>query len=41
MSWDVTERLVVSRSWSRARFGRQLAAMLTATFAAPDAEETN
>jgi AcrR family transcriptional regulator len=41
MSWDVTERLVVSRSWSRARFGRQLAVMLTATFVAPDAEETN
>jgi AcrR family transcriptional regulator len=41
MSWDVTERLVVSRSWSRARFGRQLAAMLTATFVAPVAEETN
>lgn len=32
MSWDVTERLVVNRRWSRKRYGSHFAAMLRATF---------
>lgn len=32
MSWDVTERLVLSRRWSERRYAQQLAALLTATF---------
>jgi AcrR family transcriptional regulator len=32
MSWDVTERLVVDRRWSRKRYGSYFAAMLRATF---------
>lgn len=32
MSWDVTERLVLSRKWSERRYAQQLAALLTATF---------
>jgi AcrR family transcriptional regulator len=35
MSWDVTERLVVSRRWSRSSYGTHLAALLRATFVAP------
>ncbi len=31
MSWDVTERLVVSRRWSRRRYGEHLATMLRST----------
>jgi AcrR family transcriptional regulator len=32
MSWDVTERLIVDRRWSRKAYGSHYAAMLRATF---------
>lgn len=34
MSWDVTERLVVSRRWSRRRYEKHFAQMLVSTFVA-------
>jgi AcrR family transcriptional regulator len=35
MSWDVTERLVVSRRWSRRRYAEGYANLLLSTFAVP------
>jgi AcrR family transcriptional regulator len=36
MSWDVTERLVIDRHWSRERYGTHFAALLHATFVQAD-----